>query len=215
MSSLKAIDLSVLIDLPEDVVQAITDARLEFATIAADRETEATTAATERESERITLATQLKTERANNNRRIRCLEEALGALSTRPNEHPSVFNLPPATGTYNDLVGDFLFAERSDIELETSIMQIVSKSEHLCLSATTDKGKLYATFVKGSASKFKAASTIVGLEEISTIENISSFAQLCIELQKHILSFSSSNLTRMETSSILILKPVHPSISCR
>jgi hypothetical protein len=189
MSSLEAIDLSVLIDLPEDVVQAITDARIEFATIAADRETEATTAATERGNERITLATQLETERANNNRCIRGLEEALGALSTRPNEHPSAFNLPHATLIYNDLLANFLLAERSDIELETPIMQIVSKAERLRLSAT-DKGKLYATFVKGSASKFKAASTIVGLEEISTIENISSFAQLRIELQKHITSIS-------------------------
>ncbi|KAI2499876.1 hypothetical protein MHU86_14614 [Fragilaria crotonensis] len=190
MSSLEAIDLSVLIDLPEGVVQAITDARLEFATIAADRETEATTLAIERETERITLATQFETERANNNRRIRGLEDALGALSTRPDEHPSAFtDLPPATGTYNDLVGDFLLAERTDIELETSIMQIVSKAERLRLSAT-DKGKLYTAFVKGSTSKFKATSTIVGLDEISTIENISSFEELRIELQKHITSIS-------------------------
>jgi hypothetical protein len=42
-------------------------------------------------------------------------------------------------GTYNDLFGNFLLAERSDSELETSIMQIVCKAERLRLSAT-DKG---------------------------------------------------------------------------
>ena len=68
-------------------------------------------------------------------------------------------------------------------------MQIVSKAERLRLSAT-DKGKLYSAFAKGSSSKFKASSTTVGLEEVSTIENISSFAQLRIELQKHITSVS-------------------------
>jgi hypothetical protein len=178
MSSLEALDLSALLDLPEDVLAAITNARVEFANLSAERENEAIAIATERE-----------TERASTNRRIRGLEDALGALSTRPDEALSSLDLPPAVGTYNDLVGDFLLSERTDIELETSIMLIVSKAERLRLSAT-DKGKLYATFIKGSLSKFKAASTIVGLEEISTIESISSFAQLRIELQKHITSVS-------------------------
>ena len=178
MSSLEALDLSALLDLPEDVLAAITNARVQFANLSAERENEAIAIATERE-----------TERASTNRRIRGLEDALGALSTRPDEALSSLDLPPAVGTYNDLVGDFLLSERTDIELKTSIMLIVSKAERLRLSAT-DTGKLYATFIKGSSSKFKAASTIVGLEEISTIKNISSFAQLRIELQKHISSVS-------------------------
>ena len=57
--------------------------------------------------------------------------------------------------------------------------------------SASDKGKLYAAFIKGSPSKFKVTSSIVGLEEISTIENITSFAQLrLVELQKHIISVS-------------------------
>ena len=88
MSSLEALDLSALLDLPEDVLAAIINARVEFANLSAERENEAIAIATERE-----------TERASTNRRIRGLEDALGALSTRPDEALSSLVLPPAVGT--------------------------------------------------------------------------------------------------------------------
>jgi hypothetical protein len=92
MSSLEALDLSALLDLPEDVLAAIINARVEFANLSAERENEAIAIATERETER-------ETERASTNRRIRGLEDALGALSTRPDEALSSLVLPPAVGT--------------------------------------------------------------------------------------------------------------------
>jgi hypothetical protein len=146
------------------------------------------------QEDRVQSNLRLATEQANAASRIRGLEVALAALS-RPRDDPDdVYStgagtLPPSTGTYADLVGDYLLTDRTSAELEHSIVQVVSKAERMRLSAT-DKGKLYATFIKGSTSKFKATSSIVGLEEISTIENITSFAHLRLELQKHITSVS-------------------------
>ena len=98
---------------------------------------------------------------------------------------------PAAVSTFHDLIGvpDFLSQERSEVELEHSSMQVISKADRIRLSAS-DKSKIYANFIKGSINKFKASSTIVGLDEISTIENITSFAELRLELQKHITSIS-------------------------
>ena len=103
---------------------------------------------------------------------------------------PAQQSLRPISN-FHDLigVGDFLSTERSEVELEHSSMQVISKSDRLKLSAS-DKSKLYANFIKGSTNKFKASSTIVGLEEISTIQNITSFAELRLELQKHVTSIS-------------------------
>ena len=97
------------------------------------------------------------------------------------------------SGTYGDLLGDFLDVERSQNELESGSMQVISKADRLKLSAS-DKSKIYTTFIKGTVSKFKASSTIVGLDEISTIENIMSFSQLRAELQKHITSVSAHSV---------------------
>ena len=113
---------------------------------------------------------------------------SLGVSSTTapapPQSHPIISN-------FHDLIGvsDFLVRERSEVELEHSSMQVISKSDRLRLSAS-DKSKLYTNFTKGSTNKFKASSTIVGLEDISTIENITAFAELRLELQKHITSIS-------------------------
>ena len=172
------LDLTALADLPDDFVNAIVSARTELGNI---------------ETERANVAIERETERASTNSRIRSLEEALGALATRSDETLApVDELPPsaALGTYADLVGTYLSSDRSDLELEHSIMQIVSKNECSRLSAS-DKAKLHAVFVKGSPAKFKGTSTIVGLEEISTIETVSSFSQLRLELQKHITSISA------------------------
>jgi hypothetical protein len=102
-----------------------------------------------------------------------------------------LFTKPLTTGSFHDLIGmhEFLSAERSDVELEHSSMQVISKADRLKLSAS-DKSKLYISFIKGTANKFKATSTIAGLDEISTIENITSFAELRLELQRHITSIS-------------------------
>ena len=110
--------------------------------------------------------------------------------SNRTNDRPSP-SLGAKISTYHDLIGvpDFLENERSDVELEHSSMQIISKADRLRLSAS-DKSKVYANFIKGSTNKFKASSTIVGLDEISTIENITSFSELRLELQKHITGIS-------------------------
>jgi hypothetical protein len=178
---LEDFDLSKMLDLPEDLMIAISNARMELSYRDAEREL-----SHPRESKR----TSIETERASTNRRIRGLEEALGALATRADETLPSVRLPPALGTYSNLAGTYLSADRSELELEHSIMQIVSKDERMRLSAC-DKSKLYSVFIKGSITKFKATSTIVGLEEISTIENITSFSQLCLELQKHITSFSA------------------------
>ncbi|KAI2510175.1 hypothetical protein MHU86_4207 [Fragilaria crotonensis] len=162
---LEDVDISTLVDigLPTDLLNAITTAQLDLASISIERES----MEAERAAERVQTAINFETERATTNRRIRGLEEALGALaSERPDAAPSSADeLPAATGTYADL------------------------DERIRMSAS-DKAKLYATFVKGSSTKFKAASTIVGVEEISTIENVSSLAQLRLELQKHITGIS-------------------------
>jgi uncharacterized protein YfkK (UPF0435 family) len=126
-------------------------------------------------------------------------EEVVHADS--PDTSPPV--VVATAGTFGDLFGDFLPTERTQIELEHSAMQVISKADRLRLSAS-DKSKIYSTFIKGTTSKFKAASTIVGLDKISTIENIMSFAQLRIELQKHITSVSAHSV-------FLILKFEHRS----
>jgi hypothetical protein len=97
----------------------------------------------------------------------------------------------PMKGSFYNLIGfdEYLTKERSDTELEHSSMQVISKADRLKLSAS-DKSKIYTSFIKGTANKFKATSTIVGLDEISTIENITSFAELRLELQRHITSIS-------------------------
>jgi hypothetical protein len=188
---LEDVDISTLVDigLPTDLLNAITTAQLDLASISIERES----MEADRAAERAQAVINLETERATTNRRIRGLEEALGALaSERPDIAPSSADeLPAASGTYADLVGNYLPADRSDLDLTHSVtMQVVTKNERIRMSAS-DKSKLYAAFVKGSVSKFKAASTIVGVDEISTIENISSLAQLCLELQKHITGISA------------------------
>jgi hypothetical protein len=85
-------------------------------------------------------------------------------------------------------------------------MQVISKADRLRLSAS-DKSKVYSNFIKGSINKFKASSTIVGLDEISTIENITSFSELRLELQKHITSISVHPvflILKFDASGILI-----------
>ena len=85
--------------------------------------------------------------------------------------------------TFHDLLGDFLPVERTDLELENSSMQVISKAERLRLTSS-DKNKIYVSFSKGNIpSKFKASSTIVGLDEVSTIDNIMSIDQLRLELR--------------------------------
>jgi hypothetical protein len=68
-------------------------------------------------------------------------------------------------------------------------MQVISKVERLRLTSS-DKNKIYVSFSKGIPSKFKASSTTVGLDEVSTIDKIMSFDQLRLELQRHITSVS-------------------------
>jgi hypothetical protein len=86
------------------------------------------------EQERVQSNLRLATEQSNAANRIRGLEIALAALS-RPREDPDdvystgAFPLPPSTGTYADLVGDYLLADRTAAELEHSIVQVVSKAE--------------------------------------------------------------------------------------
>jgi hypothetical protein len=99
----------------------------------------------------------------------------------------------PAISTFHNLIGGipaFLLSdERFEVELEHSSMQVISKADRLRLSVS-GKSKVYANFIKGYTNKFKASSTIVGLDKILTIENITSFAELRLELQKHITSIS-------------------------
>ncbi|KAI2489482.1 hypothetical protein MHU86_25099 [Fragilaria crotonensis] len=112
----------------------------------------------------------------------------------------------PFSGAFNDLLGDFLPIERTQVELEYGCMQVISKADRLRLSAS-EKNKIYTTFIKGIASKFKASSTIVGLDEISTIENIMSFSQLRTELQKHITSVSAHSvflILKFDTTGALL-----------
>jgi hypothetical protein len=71
-------------------------------------------------------------------------------------------------------VGDYLLADRTSAKLEHCIVQVVSKAERMPLSAT-DKEKLFATFVKGSASTFKATWAIIGLEDLPSCSCDSSF----------------------------------------
>jgi hypothetical protein len=74
-------------------------------------------------------------------------------------------------------------------ELEFNLMQIISREERSCFNAS-DKGKVYFSLIKGINIKFKAIKT-VGLDNISTISNISSFAKKRLNMQKHIKSVSA------------------------
>ena len=102
---LEDVDISTLVDigLPTDLLNAITTAQLDLASISIERES----MEADRAAERAQAVINLETERATTNRRIRGLEEALGALaSERPDIAPSSADeLPAACSTYEDLVG--------------------------------------------------------------------------------------------------------------
>ncbi len=93
------------------------------------------------EQERAQSSLRLATEQTNAANRI---EMALAALS-RPRDDPDDLYstgagpLPPYSGTYADLVGDYLLTDRTSAELEHSIVQVVSKAERMRLSPS-DKG---------------------------------------------------------------------------
>ena len=75
--------------------------------------------------------------------------------------------------------------------MENASIQVISKTDRRRLSSA-NRNKIYTTFSKGIASKFKASSTIVGLDEISTIKNIMSFSQLrLVKLQRHITAVAA------------------------
>ena len=95
--------------------------------------------------------------------------------------------------TFHDLLRDFLPVERTDLELENSSMRAISKADRLRLTSS-DKNMFYVSISKGLPSKFKASSTIVGLDEVSTIDNIMSFDQLRLKLQRHITSVSAHSV---------------------
>ena len=95
--------------------------------------------------------------------------------------------------TYTQIMGDFLPVERSSDELECLTMQIISREDRENLNAS-DKGKVYFSFIKGIPNKFIAANTIMGLDDISTIHNISAFAEQRMELQKHITSIGAHSV---------------------
>lgn len=137
---------------------------------------------------------------------ISALESEIALLRRAGSTAPSIPTVPPIaafidpsdgvhsfSGAFNDLLGGFLPVERTQVELEYGSMQVISKADRLRLTAS-DKNKIYTNFIKGITSKFKASSTIVGLDEISTIENIMSFSQLRTELQKHITSVSAHSV---------------------
>ena len=143
-------------------------------------------------------------ERARQEAQIQILMDQLAGLrAAQGNRSPTTRNTggssvvgvqvhqPPST--FSELIGDFLPVERSEIDLEHSSMQVLSRTDRDRLSAS-DKNKIYLSFVKGITSKFKATSTVVGLDDVSTIDNIISFAQLRLELQKHITSVSAHSV---------------------
>ena len=69
-------------------------------------------------------------------------------------------------------------------------MQIISREDREKLNAS-EKSKLFFNFLKGIPIKFKGINTIVGLDNVSTIENISSFAEMRMELQRHITAIAA------------------------
>jgi hypothetical protein len=128
-----------------------------------------------------------------------------------------------SASTFSELIGDFLPVERTEIELEHSSMQVISRADRDRLSAS-DKNKVYQAFAKGITSKFKATSTVVGLDDVSTIDNIISFAQLRLELQRHITSISAHSvflILKFDNTNHLIDpdsfagKPIQPSLDQR
>ena len=102
---------------------------------------------------------------------------------------PSPVHDSSASNTYSNLIGEFLERERSTIELEHSTLQVISREDRSKLN-DSDKGKVYYTFSKGIINKFKASNTIVGLGDVSTISNITSFSEQRLELQKHITNIT-------------------------
>jgi hypothetical protein len=96
----------------------------------------------------------------------------------------------PTSLTLSELIGDFLPHERNLIDLEFNSMQVISKDERTKLNAS-DKSKLFFMFSKGIPNKFKGNNTIIGLDNASTISNISSFSEQRLELQKHITGIAA------------------------
>jgi hypothetical protein len=117
-------------------------------------------------------------------------------MTSHPVRHPepiSSGNPAISSGThltFSELIGDFLPCERTLIDLELNAMQVISKDERTKLNAS-DKSKLFFTFSKGIPNKFKAINTIIGLDNTSTIVNISSFTEQRLELQKHITGIAA------------------------
>jgi hypothetical protein len=101
--------------------------------------------------------------------------------SSLPHETPTS-NQATNSSTISHIIGDFLPEEQGAVELEFDSMQVISREELSRLNAS-DNGKVYFSFIKGINSKFKAIRTIVGLENISTISNISAFAEQRLEIR--------------------------------
>jgi hypothetical protein len=97
--------------------------------------------------------------------------------------------------TLSELIGlsDFLPTERSTVELENATLQVISKTERISLSSA-DRTRAHSAHTKGLLNKFKAISTIAGLDRISTIDNLVSFSQQRLGLQKHICGISANDV---------------------
>jgi len=105
--------------------------------------------------------------------------------------------VPDPVHTIADIIGisDFLPEARSDIELGMVGVEIVSKKARQTMSSS-DKATLYGKFVKGTGSttKFKAISTLQGLDDIMTIDGLVQYCSQRLLLVKHITAIAAGNV---------------------
>jgi hypothetical protein len=118
---------------------------------------------------------------------------------TQTNFHLLPFQIIPT----RIILGDFMPVERIDLEMESTNMQIISKEERVCL-VPTDKSKIHATFIKGINNKLRGADPILGMGEVMTIANVTSFSQLALRYKSILpafppIQFSTSFDSTMES----------------
>ena len=114
-----------------------------------------------------------------------------------PAAPPAVTPSRTVPATMSSLLGVDNFLTMSDAltpdQLELAYNSMFSTEDRSTMK-TADKARLVANFVKGTTSKFMAHSTLAGLDNITSIDNLVGFSVQRRELEKLISAISAHDV---------------------
>ena len=115
-----------------------------------------------------------------------------------PAAPPAVTPSRTVPATMSSLIGVDNFLTASDAltpdQLELASNSMFSTEDCCSTMKTADKARLVANFVKGTTSKFMAHSTLAGLDNITSIDNLVGFSVQRRELEKLISAISAHDV---------------------